>query len=518
VRRRVLLAALVACAAALSACTSTVSGNGSALSGPSSHRTSGPSAPSQAPARFSECTQLNLSALQLPPARQSELTFSCAAVEVPLDYSDPSGRTIELELIKVHDSHNHSGNSLVVNPGGPGGSGVFAALSLSIELSERVLSSFDIIGFDPRGVSLSTPITCLSDTQKDALNAESFDIRTASGFAAAKAADAQFAQACNSRYGAALADYNTVQTAKDMDRIRQALGGQQLNYLGFSYGTELGGVYAHLFPNNLRVAVLDGAVDPLTDPITSFANQIQGFEKAFDQFAANCLTRSACAVLGNPRQVVYQLVATANAHAIASGTQSDPRSATSGLVLTGVAQALYSQSEWPTLGDALVQARNGASEGLLKLADEYNERRSDGSYTNILDANTAISCNDSPVGPTDEVIRATAQRWATAYPMFGLSLAQSLFICQQWQPHRTPVPKPTAATPQKVLVIGNLHDPATPYQGATDLARTLGNAELLTWDGEGHTSYLSGSTCIDNYVNAYLISGALPPRNTTCPR
>jgi pimeloyl-ACP methyl ester carboxylesterase len=516
VRRRLRLAAIIATAATLAACTTTVSGTGSAQSriAPPSQSSAAP----QPPAQFSDCTMLNLSALPLPADRQAELTFSCATIDVPLDYSDPGGRTIQLELLKVHDSHNHTGNSLVINPGGPGGSGVIAALSLSIQVSEKLLSSFDLIGFDPRGVGLSTPVTCISDAQKDALNAESYDIRTASGFAAAKATATQFAQACERKYGDTLPDYNTVQTAKDMDRIRQALGGEQLNYLGFSYGTELGGVYLHLFPDNARVAVLDGAVDPLTDPIPSFANQIEGFEKAFDQFAANCLTRSSCAVLGNPRQVVYQLVATATAHAIPSGTAGDPRSATSALVLTGVAQALYSQDEWPALGDALVQARSGASEGLLKLADEYNERRSDGSYTNILDANTAISCNDSPVGPTDAVIRATAQRWASAYPMFGLSLAQSLFSCAVWQPHRTPVPKPTAATPQKVLVIGNLHDPATPYQGAKDLARTLGNAELLSWDGEGHTSYLSGSTCIDNYVNSYLIGGTLPPDNTTCPR
>jgi len=515
-RRRSGLVAIVTCATALAACTSTVTGTGSWLQ-PTAPTTT-PGAQAQPLAHFSNCDMLNLSALPLPAARRAELTFSCAQIDVPLDYADPSGRTIQIQLLKVHDSHNHTGNDLVVNPGGPGGSGVFAGLSLSIQLSEKVLSSFDLIGFDPRGVGLSTPVTCITDAQKDTLNAQSYDIRTASGFAAAKASAANFAQGCNAKYGAALADYNTVQTARDMDRIRQSLGGQQLNYLGFSYGTELGGVYLHLFPENMRVAVLDGAVDPLTDPITTFANQIKGFESAFDQFAANCLTRSACAVLGNPRQAVYQLVATANAHPIPSGTVKDPRAATSGLLLTGVEQALYSQDEWTTLGDALVQARNGASEGLLTLADEYNERRSDGTYTNILDANTAINCNDSATGPSDAVISATAQRWATAYPMFGLTNAQSLFSCQQWQSKRTPVPRPSAPTPQQVLVIGNLHDPATPYQGAKDLARTLGNAELLTWDGEGHTSYLSGSACIDNYVNAYLISGTLPPDNTTCPR
>jgi pimeloyl-ACP methyl ester carboxylesterase len=289
-----------------------------------------------------------------------------------------------------------------------------------------------------------------------------------------------------------------------------------MNYLGFSYGTELGSIYAHLFPGKIRVAVLDGAVDPLTSGIVSFADQLQGFELAFDQFADDCVKHTPCSTLGNPRQAVYSIVAKAKAHPLGTSDASETRDVTSSLVLTGVLEALYSKSEWTDLGNALIAAKGGDGKGLLALADEYNQRES-GHYSNIMDANTTIGCNDEKAGPTDAQITATAKSWATRFPIFGTWAAISLFGCQQWQPDRTPIPLPTAATPTKVLVIGNVHDPATPYQGAIDLAKTMGNAELLSWDGEGHTSYLQGSSCIDNYVNTYLVSQTLPPPDTTCP-
>jgi len=343
-------------------------------------------------------------------------------------------------------------------------------------------------------------------------------VRTAAGFAAAKKNAATVASACESKYGSELPYFNTVNTARDMDLIRQAVGDDRLNYLGFSYGTELGAQYLHLFPGKMRVAVLDGAVDPLTSDIAQFADQLQGFEKAFDQFAAWCKTDSACKSVGNPRRAVNRIAARATKSPIPSSAPGETRKATSSLVYTGVLQALYSQQLWSTLATALKQALGGDSEGLLSLADQYNERY-DGQYTNISDANVTISCNDSKPGPSDATIKATTARWVKRFPMFGLWSAASLFTCQQWQPKRTVPPLPTApTTPRKVLVIGNLHDPATPYQGAKDLVKTLGNAELLSWDGEGHTSYLQGSSCVDKAVNAYLVDGTLPPAGTTCPR
>ncbi|MEO8889260.1 MAG: alpha/beta hydrolase [Jatrophihabitantaceae bacterium] len=526
-RTRPLLAAVTSLLI-LAGCSQTIGGHGSTPPSASNPPSSGfPATPapsgtsrSAVPAKitFSTCdTIFDSSQVPVPAGLKGKITFGCAKLAVPLNYSDPSGPSISLELIKVHDtaSSNQIG-SLLVNPGGPGGSGLELAVGLTGEIAPVILSHFDLIGFDPRGVGLSSPIECISDATKDKLNAASPDVRTAAGFQQAKELAQQTAEACSTKYGKALAQYNTVNTARDMDQIRQVVGDAQMNYLGFSYGTELGSIYAHLFPGKIRVAVLDGAVDPLTDGIVSNADQLQGFELAFDQFAADCLTHSPCKSLGNPRQAVYHIVAQATAHPLGTSNSSDPRTVTSSLALTGVLEALYSKSEWTALGNALITARGGDGKGLLALADEYNQRTA-GRYSNIMDANTTIGCNDSKPGPTDAQITATAKSWATRFPIFGTWAVGSLFDCQQWQPDRTPIPLPTAATPTKVLVIGNVHDPATPYQGAIDLAKTMGNAELLSWDGEGHTSYLQGSSCIDAYVNTYLVSQKLPPTGVTCP-
>ena len=506
----------------LAGCTgSVIGGQGRAADAPTRSTPSPDSSvPTVAPANFINCRDaINIGALGLSGDRLQKLSFGCALIDVPRDYAHPNGATFKLTLLRIHDSDNtaHTG-SLILNPGGPGGSGIELALNLAGQISNDILTHFDLIGFDPRGVGNSTPVKCISDKLKDRFTAASPDIRTGAGFAQAKSYAEQLAAACERKYGNALPDYNTVATAKDMDLIRQAVGDSKLNYLGFSYGTELGAQYLHLFPHTVRVAVLDGAVNPLTSDITAFANQLEGFEGAFDQFAGWCGQHNPCNTLGNPRQAVYQLVAKANTSPIASSAPGDPRKATSALVLTGVQQALYSKSEWSSLGQALIDAKQGDASGLVRLADQYNERFG-GHYTNIIDANTAISCNDSKPGPSDATIRATTTSWVQRFPMFGLFSASSLFLCQPWQPHRTIPPLPTApSTAHTVLVIGNKHDPATPYQGAVDLTRTLGNAELLSWNGEGHTSYLQGSSCIDKYVNTYLIAGTLPPRNTTCPR
>lgn len=526
--------ALASCALGLAACSSTVGGHGSTAAAtgrrgssqpapPSSGTASTPSvnapAPTVQPADYHDCANaFNLDALSFPDGRRDKLSFDCASVQVPLDYADPTGRKISIVLVKVHDSDDTAKTgSLLINPGGPGGSGIDTAVALSARLSDKIMTHFDLIGFDPRGVGQSTPIRCLSDAEKDKLNAESPDVLTSSGFEQAKATAKSFADKCEQKYGSALAQFDTVSTAKDMDLIRQAVGDSKMNYLGFSYGTELGSIYAHLFPDKVRVAVLDGAVDPLTSDLDTFTNQLQGFENAFDQFAAYCRKTSPCSSLGDPRAAVAKVAKAADAAPIASSTSGETRKATSSIVYTAVLSALYSQSDWPTLGQALIDAQNGDAAKIFQLADQYNERYS-GMYTNLADANETIDCNDATRGPSDATILRTAKSWAKRFPIFGLWSAPALFSCQQWQPQRTVPPLPKAATPNKVLVIGNLHDPATPYQGAKDLAKTMGNTELLSWDGEGHTSYLQGSTCIDNYVDDYLVDIKLPPDDTTCPK
>jgi pimeloyl-ACP methyl ester carboxylesterase len=511
----------------LAGCTGSTSGHGSRASDPTSPSTSTahgtPTSTSTAanPIAFSDCSGLfNLSAAGIPEDRRAKLEFSCGQLPVPADYSRPDGATLSLEVMRIHyaDQPQRVG-SLLVNPGGPGGSGLFLAISLAASLSNDVLSHFDIVGFDPRGVGLSAPVKCQTDAEETKALAFDADVRTPAGLQAAKRQAATFASSCTTKYGSALAHYNTVETAQDMDRIRAAVGDEKLNYLGFSYGTELGAVYAHLFPKRIRVAVLDGAVDPITtgNAITSNEQQLTGFEDAFDQFAADCRNRAACKALGDPRKVVAALQKQANAKPILSSVHGETRRATGGNVLFAVVSALYSQSQWPALGTALLDAQHGDAKGLLDLNDRYSERGDDGHYSNLLDVFQVVSCNDQKSDPSDAVIKATATRWAKAYPLFGLWSAPTLFQCQAWPKTRHPVPPETAAGSAPILVVGNLHDPATPYSGAVHLTSTLSTGVLLTWDGQGHTSY-GQSPCIDTKVDAYLIQATVPAAHTTCPR
>lgn len=511
--------ALTVTALALAGCTAVVDGSGrsgsAGPSGPSSGFPSGATPPTVASIDFGSCDSvINVDAVPTPDG----VTISCGQLSVPLDYSKPTGKKITIEVFRARLDGSKQ-QPLLLNPGGPGGSGIELAANLMSTLKGTLMKTYDLIGFDPRGVGLSTPIKCISDAEKDSINDTNNNVLTAAGFAAAKAQAETVAEACKSRYGDDLPFTNTVNTAKDMDQLRASLGAPKLDYLGFSYGTELGAQYAHLFPSRVGRLVLDGAVNPLTDGTTSFANQLQGFESSFNDFAAWCATNSGCKILGNPRTLVYSIASKADKTPLRSKKPDEKRTASGNIVLTGVLEALYSRSTWSTLSTALQEAKAGDAEGLFELADSYNQRYSDGTYSNIADSNTTIGCNDSKPGPTDAEIKSTATVWSKKYPMFGVWAAQSLFTCQVWQPVRTVPPLPTAPdAANTILVVGNLNDPATPYAGAQALTATLKKALLLSWDGEGHTSYLEGSDCVDSAVNDYLLDGTLPPANKTCPK
>jgi pimeloyl-ACP methyl ester carboxylesterase len=468
------------------------------------------------PIAFSDCS--NQFQTAIGNAKAKTMTFSCGKLSVPLDYSQPAGKDLQLFVVKVHSKSQRPADrigSLLVNPGGPGGSGVNLAAGLVGALSDTLLDHFDLVGFDPRGVGLSQPVQCITDKEKDQLAAADPDPRTAAGRAAARASSVAVVHSCVAAYGRTLAHFNTDETARDMELIRQSLGDPKLNYLGFSYGTRLGAVYAHEFPTHVRAAVLDGAVDPVADELTTDERQTKAFEGAFDQFAADCVGRPACAVLGNPRQVVEALIAAADKTPIRSSKQGETRTATGGIVTIAVVSALYEQSRWATLGSALVAARRGDSAGLFTLADGYLERDADGHYANILDANLAVNCNDSRLKVTDALVAAQASTWVAKYPIFGKNAAASLYSCYSWPASGHPLPPATAPTSSPILVIGTVHDPATPYAAAGVLAKTLGSGTVLSWDGEGHTAYPKTS-CIRTKVDSYLITDKLPSGDS-CP-
>lgn len=500
--------ALLAAATLLTACTSTVGG---ALVSGSAPGSGGPLPPAAtdtiAPATFTDCG----SVLSAPTS--SGRQYSCAKITVPLDYANPSAGTTEVQLLRIHTEGGGKTGSLLVNPGGPGGSGIELAENLDSALAPEIMQNFDLIGWDPRGVGLSDPLECESNADLDVMMADSSDMTTTAGFDKRKQLSQQFDDACKAKYGDKLGFYNTVNTVHDMERIRQAVGDSKMNFLGFSYGTVLGSLYAHYYPDKVRVAVLDGAVGPLQDDLTSWAQQIQGFEDAFDQFSAWCKKDASCSKLGDARTAVNKIFAAAKTTPLKA---IGDRPLTWSLANYGVLEALYSQSYWSELAQALADAQLGDGTGLLQLADQYAQRSPSGEYSTLLTANTVINCNDADTRPTDDQVRQLVHDWPAKYPMFGAWSALTLFQCQNWPAKSVNPPLPTASTSAPILVVGNTHDPATPYQGAIDLTKTLGSAELLSWDGQGHTSYLY-TRCIDDYVNAYLINGELPPKNTTCP-
>jgi pimeloyl-ACP methyl ester carboxylesterase len=311
-----------------------------------------------------------------------------------------------------------------------------------------------------------------------------------------------------------LANLSTAVTARDMDRLRAALGQVKLDYLGFSYGTYLGALYAQEFPGNVGNMVLDGAVDPALSEVTTEQQQAASFEVDLRDFFAWCPTNATCkgelpngaaAAFG---QVLGSLEAghtlTADLSAVLGGEQQ----ANFAVALTGVVSSLYSISDWPYLADGLAEAAgSGNGTVLTELAYGYAGFSSNGTVQNIVSANLAISCLDHPAPPVSGY-QALAREFAKTSPDFGPAEAWGTLACNYW-----PVPstgKPAAIHLSEsipILVVGSTHDPATPYAWAEALTSQLDGSELLTRDGDGHTGYFS-STCVQGLVDHYLITGA----------
>jgi pimeloyl-ACP methyl ester carboxylesterase len=448
-----------------------------------------------------------------------EMAYARASMRVPLNWADTSSKKITLTVLRVRSATQHDRlGSLVINPGGPGGSGIDAAINLAVdELPDAILDRFDIVGFDPRGIGLSHPLDCITDKQKDAELTQPADPVTDAQWQASLADTRQIADECYATYGADLTYYSTTETVRDMEALRAKLGDAKLTYLGYSYGTLIGAEYASAYPDKVRALVLDGAVDPTINEVDQDKTQAAGFQLAFTHFAASCTKQGASCKLGrDPLSFVQKLMAKAAAAPIASKNAKDKRKAADGAVLLGVISALYDQSEWPTLITALSDASHGDAAGILALDDQYNERSADGSYTNIEDANAAIGCADSTERPTVEQARAFEAQWRASNPLFGGPAASGLGFCSLWK--APPDEQITVADKHAppVLVIGTTGDPATPISGAQHLATLLGSGRLLVWQGDGHTAYPKTS-CVTTAVDSYLIDLKVPAVGTTCP-
>jgi pimeloyl-ACP methyl ester carboxylesterase len=474
--------------------------------------------PEVAPIEWTDCNDQIQALVAGQPGSDRDLAFECGRTEVPISYDEPEGATLPLFLVRVvSGAQTDRIGSLVVNPGGPGASGADAAIGLALSLPEEVIGRFDIVGFDPRGVGLSTPVQCIPDDRKEELFAA--DPRPVSDeeLDAAFALAQEVADGCAEEYGDALGTFNTVDTARDMDRLREALGDEKLTYLGYSYGTTLGSTYAEIFPDRVRALVLDAAVDPDVAPVQDAEQSAAAFEAGFDAFAANCTGLLAGCPLGaEPRQFVEQVLAQADAAPIPSSEPGETRQASPGIVMTAIQAALYDTQSWPQLAQALAAAQAGDAKGLFSLADGYAGRLEDGTYSNLFDANLAINCADSDERVEEAEIRELAAEWNATYPLFGAGSAVGLYTCSVWEAERTPLPERDAEGSAPVLVVGNSGDPVTPLAGAVDLAEDLDSGVLMTWQGQGHTAYPK-TDCVTGAVNAYLIDLVAPADGLTCP-
>ncbi|WP_405902812.1 alpha/beta hydrolase [Streptomyces sp. NBC_00656] len=447
--------------------------------------------------------------------------WECSFMNVPLDYAEPDGDTIELALIraKAIDGKRRIG-SLIFNFGGPGASGVATLPAFGTEY-DKLRTRYDLVSFDPRGVGRSAGVECEDDAQLDARYEGDGTPDDAAEEKAFTEDTKTYVAACEKNSGKELPFVGTTNAARDMDLMRQVLGDEKLYYFGISYGTELGGVYAHLFPENVGRSVLDAVVDPTEDAEQSSLGQAEGFQLALDNFAEDCADRGdACKLPGSTAEEVEQGVS-----GLLDRLEEKPvpgigsRKLTQTQATTGIAAALYSKETWPLLEQGVDEADGGNGALLLALADSLNGRSEDGRYDNSAAANTAINCADSKERFTLDETKEKLPAFHDASPVFGDYLGWGLMACTGWPvagAWDTPDVSAKGAAP--VLVIGNTGDPATPYAGAKAMAEELGEGVgvEMTYKGEGHGAYNSGSACVQKAVGGYLLDGKVPDAGTVC--
>ncbi|MBT2487822.1 alpha/beta fold hydrolase [Streptomyces sp. ISL-96] len=447
--------------------------------------------------------------------------FQCATMKAPLDYRKPERADIKLAVSrKKATGPGKRIGSLLVNPGGPGGSAVgYLQAYAAVGYPAPVRARYDMVAVDPRGVARSEPVECLTGKEMDAYTQvdQTPDDQGEAGKLVTSFKD--FAAGCEKRSAAILPHVSTVETARDMDILRAVLGDGKLNFVGASYGTFLGATYAELFPARVGRLVLDGAMDPSLPAREMNRDQTAGFETAFQSFAADCVKREDCPLgTGTPSEAGKRLKGFFDELDAKPVPTGESRPLGESLATTGVIAAMYDESAWPQLRSALTRATGGDGADLLALADTYYERSEDGSYANLMYANAAVNCLDLPpafTGP-DEV-RNELRAFEEASPVFGEGLAWASLTCGYWPTKATGTPhRIEAKGAAPIAVVGTTRDPATPYKWAQSLAGQLDSGTLLTYDGDGHTAYGRGSDCIDTAINTYLLEGTPPKDGKKC--
>ena len=453
-------------------------------------------------------------ALPIPSGAQ------CGNIAVPVDYNQPGGAQATLALIRFAATGDKIG-SLIVNPGGPGESGIEAAASLVEGLPQQVRQRFDLVGFDPRGVGASAPaLWCNSDEDNDRLRADPQVDYSPAGVEHIEKTTKEFVQRCVDKMGNDfLANVGTANVAKDLEALRAAVGDDKLNYLGYSYGTRIGAAYAEAYPDKVRAMILDGAVDPNADPIQADIDQAQAFQKAFNDYAADCAKSPDCPLGSDRAKSVAVYRSLVDPLVDKPMKTADPRGLGYSDAIVGTIMALYSPNLWRHLTQALTEMSKGRGDTMLALADMYMRRDPQGHYSNATDARVAVNCVDQPpVKDRDKVVAEDKRiREVAPFMSYGDFTGHApLSTCAFWPVPATGTPHSASAPGlPPVLVISTTGDPATPYQAGVDLAKQLGGA-LLTFKGTQHTVAFQGEACVDNYAAAYLVDLKLPPPDAKC--
>ena len=442
----------------------------------------------------------------------------CTDLKVPLDYSRPDGPTILLALVRnPANGGARKLGALVLNPGGPGGSGVDYVASGDGVVSPEVAARYDLIGFDPRGVSRSAPVRCLAPEDADRFYAYDGSPDSDVEATGALLLGRTFAELCQESDPDLLPFLGTRDAARDLDILRGALNQQRLNYIGKSYGTLLGAEYARQFPDKVGRFILDGAIDPSLNADDFARGQAIGFQRALESCLADCVRRADCPLGRDADRAEVRLEEFLES-LDRTPLKVEDRELTQALGTLAVIASFYTTRTWPTLRDALRDGLRGDGGRLLALADRYSDRSPSGTYnSNGLDAFYAISCLDRADTKTVDQTQALARTFTEEVSrIFGAYLAWGSTPCPSWPVPVTRTPEPVAApgTPP-IVVVGTTRDPATPYEWSEALAEQLAAGTLVTYDGDGHTAYREGSACVDAAVDALLVRGQ-DPGPTTC--
>ncbi|GHE45203.1 peptidase [Streptosporangium violaceochromogenes] len=456
------------------------------------------------------CTDLKR---QSPGAPKAELR--CGTLKVPLDYAKPGGETLNMAVIRIPATEPAKRiGSLVFNFGGPGASGV-DTLPQASKIFSTLNRRYDLVSFDPRGVERSDGVRC--GTNRDLARFLAMD--TAATNATERTEQRKtvqnFVDDCRRTSGRILPYVGTVNAARDMDRLREALGDRRLNYFGISYGTQLGAVYATGFPQNVGRFVLDSPVDPSVTLEQRTLAQTAGFQQAYKSFLRECVRAPGGCEVGTDVSLADKHVEHFLNEVRDTPLPVDGRRLTQGLAETGIAAALYSELTWPLLEQGLVRGFRGDGRILMALADNYNGRMPDGSYSTLMSSFPAISCVDTAERPNREQLARTQVAASKISPLFGSTGMGA--ICSVWPvPGNDEARKVNATGSAPIVVIGGTGDPATPYQWAPRLTSQLRTGVLVTYKGEGHGAYLTGDACVKKIADGYLLDGNVPANGVTC--